>query len=137
MIWFDLSDNIQLLLFIVQKENFMAERRTIPRKKFAYYLRILNDDTQQIFGHMVECSETGFQLDTTVPHPIGKDYYLRVELTPDLAVADRPFIIFIGQTKWCKMDEFEPNSYHVGFQILEIMPDDREIFLSILKKFAK
>jgi hypothetical protein len=113
----------------------MAERRTIPRKKFGYYLRILDDDTQEILGHMVECSETGFQLDTTVPHPTEKDYYLRVELTPDLA--DRPFIIFIGRTIWCKMDEIEPNLYHVGFKMMEIMPDDNEIFLTILKKFSK
>ena len=113
----------------------MPERRTTPRKKFSFYMRVLNDDTQEILGHMVEVGEIGLQLETTVPLPLQKDFYLRLELTPDLA--DRPFIIFIGQTKWCKMDEFEPNSYHVGFQMLEIMPDDREIFLSILKKFAK
>jgi len=113
----------------------MAERRTIPRKKFDYYLRISDDDTQEILGHLVEVSATGFQLDTTVAHPAEKDYYLRVELTPDLG--DKPFIIFIGRSKWCKMDEIEPNLYHVGFQIMEIMPDDKEIFLGILKKYGK
>lgn len=113
----------------------MPERRTIPRKKFDYYLRILDDDTQEILGHMVEVSPTGFQLDTTLPLPVGKDYYLRVELTPDLA--NRPFIIFIGRSRWCKMDTIEPNSYHVGFQLMEIMPDDKEIFLYIVKKFGK
>ncbi len=113
----------------------MPERRTTPRKKFDYYLRVVDDDTEEILGHMVEVSATGFQLDTTMPRPIDKDSYLRVELTSDLG--DRPFIIFIGRSKWCRMDEIELNLYHVGFQMMEIMPDDKEIFLGILKKFGR
>ena len=113
----------------------MPERRTTPRKKFDYYLRVVDDDTQAILGHMVEVSSLGFQLDTTGPLPTEKEYYLRVELTPDLG--NRPFIVFIGLSKWCKMDAIEPNLYHVGFQMMEILPDDREIFLNILKKFGK
>jgi len=70
-----------------------------------------------------------------VPLPLQKDFYLRLELTPDLA--DRPFIIFIARTKWCKIDEIEPNLYHVGFEIAEIMPDDKEIFLRVLAKYGQ
>ena len=113
----------------------MPEKRTTPRKKFSFYMRVINDDTHEILGHMVEVGAIGLQLETTVPLPLQKDYYLRLELTPDLA--DRPFIIFIARTKWCKMDDIEPNQYHVGFAIVEIMPDDKEIFLRILSKYGK
>ncbi|MBK7317482.1 MAG: PilZ domain-containing protein [Anaerolineales bacterium] len=113
----------------------MPERRTTPRKKFDYYLRVVDDDTQGIIGHMVEVSPYGLQLETTAPYPVEKDYYLRVELTPELA--DRPFIIFIARSKWCRIDEIEPNLYHVGFAMVEIMPDDREIFLRILARFGR
>ncbi len=113
----------------------MPERRTTPRKKFDYYLRVVDDDTQGILGHMVEVSPIGLQLETTAPCPVEKDYYLRVELTPELA--DRPFIIFIARSKWCRIDEIEPNLYHVGFAMSEIMPDDREIFLRILARFGR
>lgn len=113
----------------------MPERRTTPRRKFEYYLRIVDDDTQKILGHLVEVSADGFQLDTTAPLLVDKDHYLRVELTSELA--DRPFIILLARTKWCRMDEIEPNQYHIGFGILEILPDDREIFLRILAKYGK
>jgi hypothetical protein len=116
-------------------ESLMPERRTTPRKKFSFYMRVVNDDTQEILGHMVEVGAIGLQLETTVPLPLQKDYYLRLELTPELA--DRPFIIFIARSKWCKIDEIEPNLYRVGFEIAEIMPDDREIFLRILAKYGK
>jgi hypothetical protein len=98
-------------------------------------MRVLNDDTQEILGHMVEVGAIGLQLETTAPLPLQRDYYLRLELTADLA--DRPFMIFIARTKWCKMDTIEPNLYHVGFEIIEIMPDDKDIFLRILTKYGK
>ena len=113
----------------------MPERRTTPRKKFSFYMSVINDDTQEILGHMVEVSAIGLQLETTVPLPLNKDYYLRLELTPELA--DRPFIIFIARTKWCKIDDIEPNLYSVGFEIVEIMPDDRQIFLRIIAKYGE
>jgi hypothetical protein len=110
----------------------MQERRTQPRKKFSLYIRVLDDDTQEQVGHMVEVSPDGFKLETSTALPLDKDYYLRVELTPELA--DRPFIIFIARSRWCKTGIL-PNLYHCGFQIVEIMPDDKEIFQNIVRKY--
>jgi hypothetical protein len=112
----------------------MPERRTAPRKKFSFYMRVLNDDTQEMLGHMVEVGALGLQLETSMPLPLQKDYYLRLELNSE--VADRPYMVFIACTKWCKMDDIEPNLYRVGFEIVEIMPDDKEIFLRILAKYG-
>lgn len=112
----------------------MAERRTTPRKNVSFYMRVLNDDTQEILGHMVEVSMIGLRLETTAPLPQNKDYYLRLELTPDLG--NVPYIVFIARTKWCKIDEILPNLYHVGFEIVEIMPEDRDVFGQILARYG-
>lgn len=112
----------------------MPERRTIPRKKFSFYMRVLDDDTGQGLGHMVEVSASGLQLETTKPLPVEKDYYLHLELNAE--VADRPYMVFIARTKWCRIDEIQPNLYRVGFEVIEIMPDDKEIFLRILNKYG-
>ncbi|MBM3124251.1 MAG: PilZ domain-containing protein [Chloroflexi bacterium] len=111
----------------------MPERRTTPRKKFALYLRVMNDDTQEQLGHLVELSNSGLKLETSMALPIERDYYLRVELTPELA--DRPFIVFIGRTKWCKAGII-PDLYQCGFHISEIMPDDQQILTNIQRKFG-
>ncbi len=94
----------------------------------------MNDDTEEILGHMVEVSAAGLRLETVGPLPINKDYYLRVELTPDLG--DLPYIVFIARSKWCKIDNIQPNLFRVGFEMIEIMPEDREIFLRIQAKFG-
>lgn len=112
----------------------MAEKRTVPRKKFSMYMRVLNDDTAEIVGHMIEIGAIGFRLETVEPLPLEKDYYLRLELTPD--VGDVPYIVFIAQTRWIKPDTLQPNLYQVGFELKEIMPEDKEIFLRILEKYG-
>jgi hypothetical protein len=112
----------------------MPEKRTVPRKKFNMYMRVLNDDTGEILGHMVEVSRTGLRLETVGPQPLEKDFYLRIDLTPDLG--PMPFIVFIARTKWCKMDTIQPNLFQVGFEIIEIVPEDKEAFLRIIQKYA-
>lgn len=110
----------------------MPERRTTPRKKFILYMRVMDDDTGEQLGHMIEVSATGLQLETTTQLPLERDYYLRLELTAELA--DRPFIVFIARSKWCKIDDIQPNLYHIGFAVVEILPDDKEIFVSLVQK---
>ena len=63
---------------------------------------------------------------------VGDGWLAGPELTPELA--DRPFIIFIARSRWCKTGIL-PNLYHCGFQIVEIMPDDKEIFQNIVRKY--
>lgn len=112
----------------------MPEKRTVPRKKFNMYMRVLNDDTGEILGHMVEISPTGLRLETVGPLQLNQDFYLRIELTPDLG--PMPFIIFIARTKWCKMDAIQPNLFQVGFEIVEIVQEDKEAFLRIMQKYT-
>ena len=112
----------------------MPERRTVPRKKFALYMRVMDDDTGVQLGHMIEVSATGLQLETTKKPPLERDYYLRLELTAELA--DRPFIVFIARTKWVKSDDIQPNLFHVGFAITEILPDDKQIFVNLVQKYG-
>jgi hypothetical protein len=112
----------------------MADKRTTPRKNVSFYMRVLNDDTEEILGHMVEVSEIGLRLETVGPLPLNTDYFLRLELTPD--VGSIPYIVFSAQTKWCKIDEIQPNLYRVGFKIIEMIPEDKEIFQRILAKYA-
>ncbi len=112
----------------------MPERRTVPRKKFVLYLRVMDDDSQEQLGHMVEVSAVGLQLETSAPILIERDYYLRLELTAELA--DRPYIVFVARSKWCKTDDIQPNLYRVGFAIREILPEDKEIFLNLVQKYG-
>ena len=113
----------------------MPERRTVPPRKFSFYMRVLEDDSEQTGGHLVEGSPQGFRLETTAPLPLQKEYHLHMELTPD--VSDKLFIFFAGRTKWCQPDTIMPNLYHVGFQMTDISPHDQEIYQRLLEKYGE
>lgn len=112
-----------------------AEKRHAPRKKFAFYMRVFDDETEETVGHLVDISALGIRLETPDPLPSGREYRLRMELTPE--VSDTLFMFFAARSKWCRPDEIMPNLYHVGFEITQISPHDREIYQRLLERYGE
>jgi hypothetical protein len=63
----------------------MDERRHRERKDFSYYMRLVDNDTQNLVGHLVDISSGGFKLDSQEPIPVNKDFRLRMDLTSEVA----------------------------------------------------
>ena len=112
----------------------MSERRNIERKDFSYYMRLVDNDTQKLVGHLVDISSGGFKLDSQAPIPIDKDYRLRMDLTSD--VAGKPSMVFVARSKWCEVDPLDPFIYNVGFQLVNISPADLDIFNRMMEKYG-
>lgn len=113
----------------------MSERRNIERKEFSYYMRLIDNDTQDLIGHLVDISSGGFKLDSQTPIPVNKDFRLRMELTSE--VADKPTMTFIARSKWCEIDPLDPFVYNVGFQMINISPGDLNIIKRMMEKYGK
>ena len=112
----------------------MDERRRLERKDFSYYMRLVDDDTQNILGHLVDISSGGFKLDSQKPIPVDKDFRLRMDLTGE--VANKPFMVFVARSKWCEVDPLDPFVYNVGFQLINIAPSDLEIINRMTEKYG-
>ena len=113
----------------------MDERRNRERKDFSYYMQLVDSDTQQLVGHLVDISSGGFKLDSQAPIPLNKDFRLRMDLTSE--VADKPTMAFVARSKWCEVDPLDPFIYNVGFQLVNISPGDREIINRMIEKYGK
>jgi len=98
-------------------------------------MKVVDDDTEQTVGHLVEIGLTGLRLETIAPLAPGKDYHLRMELTPE--VSAKLFMFFSARTKWCKIDNIQPNLYQVGFQITGMEPGDREIYQRLVEMYGE
>jgi hypothetical protein len=98
-------------------------------------MRVLDDDTEETVGHLVEVSPTGMRLETTAPVPLEKVYHVHMELTPD--VSDRLFMFVSIRSKWCKTDTIMPNLYRVGFEIVNIAPHDHDIYQRLLELYGQ
>lgn len=119
---------------LLNEEICIVERRKIDRKDFSYYMQLVDDKTHELVGHLADISSRGFKLDKLSPIPPEKDIRFRMELTDD--VADKPYMVFITRSKWCKVDPFNPFCYNVGIQLINITPTDIEIFNRLIEKYG-
>jgi hypothetical protein len=113
----------------------MDDRRHQERKDFSYYMRLVDNDTQNLVGHLVDISSGGFKLDSQAPIPINKDFRLRMDLTSE--VADKPAMVFVARSRWCEVDPLDPFIYNVGFQLINISPADLDIIIRMMEKYGK
>jgi hypothetical protein len=111
-----------------------SDRRRQKRRRFIYYMQVLDANTLQFVGHLTEISLTGFRLDSDRPLPVNVHFKLRVDLTQD--VANKSYLIFSGQSKWCEMDKLEPNSYNIGFEVGNLSYDDSMIFKRMYDRYG-
>ena len=112
----------------------MVEKRVLKRRSFSYYMQAVDNSTQKTIGYLSDISPTGFRLDCKQALPAGHDYQLRLDLTSE--VATKPFMIIVARSKWCRIDEFDPFVYDIGFQLVEIAPEDADIFQRIVEKYG-
>ena len=112
----------------------MQERRRQPRRKMGFYFKVLDTDTEEIFGHMNDVSMLGLMLDCLKPIPVNLKFRISLEATPD--VSDTEFIDMVVQSIWCRKDPITPNVYNVGFSILEINPHDADVLQRIIDQYG-
>jgi len=110
------------------------ERRFNKRRKFGYYMRVVDSNTHELVGYLSDISNRGFKLDSAHPLTVDKDYALRLDLTPE--ISEKSFIAFVARTKWSQPDSTDPFAHNEGFLIVNIAPRDAEIFQRIVDKYG-
>ena len=116
-------------------EEFDAqERRRSKRRNLSYYLPVINDYDQQIFGHLVDISMKGFMLDSKRSIPINQDFNLRLDLTE--SIANKSIVRFVARSKWCRPDSIQPFIYNVGLEFTSISQSDSEIVRIISERYG-
>lgn len=113
----------------------MADKRKTPRRKFSSYMRVVEDDTEETVGYLVDVSVKGLQLETNEVINMKKDYHMRMELTPD--ISDKLFLFLTARPKWIHPDDIMPNLFRVGFEIVSAQPHDYEIYQKLVEYYGE
>src|SRR5512140_1868934 len=110
------------------------DRRRVKRRNVSYYMPIVDNDTAQTVGHLVDISMVGIMIDCKRNIPSGQEYHLRLDLME--GIAEKPEVDFTAQCKWCRSDKIQPYLYNAGFEITDISEEDREIIRKIAEKYG-
>ena len=112
----------------------LKEHRKMERRDFSYYMSVSDAETDEHVGIMTDISLGGFKLDSRQPIPNGQLSHLRLELSDD--ITPQAGLDFFGRSKWCRPDYFGPSIYNVGFEIVNILPDDKIILQRVLERYG-
>lgn len=111
------------------------ERRIVNRRKFGYYMPVVDIQTQECVGYLSDISPLGFRLEGTKQIKIDSELSLRLDLTPD--ISSKSYIVIQAKAVWSQPDPTMPNEYLHGFQVLSILPNDQAIYQQIINRFGK
>ena len=56
----------------------VTDRRKLLRRNLSYYMRVLDEVSGKLIGHLSDISTGGFKLDCSRPVPLKKDFRLRL-----------------------------------------------------------
>jgi hypothetical protein len=112
----------------------VAERRKLLRRNLSYYMRVLDDVTGKLIGHLSDISTGGFKLDCPRSIPLNVDFRLRIDQTAE--ISNNSYLSFSARAVWRRGDQYDPNTYNVGFQIVEMTPADYDIFIKMFNTYA-
>ena len=117
-----------------KQPNRITEKRKEKRRTFGYYMPVFDERGDEVVGHLSDVSQTGFRIDSREAILTDKLFRLRLNLTPE--VSDKEFITFVARSVWCQHDRFDIWTHNVGFNIVEIDPEDAEIYRIIVDKYG-
>lgn len=112
----------------------MQERRSTKRIKISYYVPVVNADSYEQLGILLEITPDGLLVDSNKLVPLDLPLRLRLDLTDE--TFEQPFLTFTAQAKWTRPDRMEPSFYNIGFQITQLADGDKEILEKIMEKYA-
>ncbi len=115
-------------------KTVIQERRKYKRRNLSYYLPIVDSNTEQVIGHLVDISRVGIMIDCKKSIPSGQNFDLRLDLMEN--VGDKASVEFVAQCKWCRSDKVQPYLYNAGFAIINISEADAEIIQKIADKYG-
>ena len=100
----------------------MTENRRMKRWHVIYYLRIFDQDTGSLLGHLVDITTEGIKMVSEDPIPAGKGFRLRMEVPVEGRKAEGVF--FNARSLWSSKDT-NPDFYATGFHLEN--PDNETI----------
>jgi len=111
----------------------MDDRRKLKRRHLIYYLRVFEQGTNKLVGHLVDLTQEGIMLISENPIEVNKVHHLRMILPSRMGGNEE--WLFDAESRWCKKD-INPDFYDTGFKLLNLEPKGLEIISNLIQGFG-
>jgi hypothetical protein len=111
----------------------MHEKRKTKRVHLIYYLRLFDNQTNDLVGHLVDITTDGIMMISEKPIQIGKDFSFKMHLPGN--ITGREEIDFEACCLWCRKD-FNPDFYVSGYKIEKISPKELKTITALINSYG-
>lgn len=111
----------------------MTEKRKLKRRHLIYYLRVFDQNSNQLLGHLVDITTEGAMLISEKPIITNTLFQAKMVLPEEIEGSKD--ITFGANSIWCKKD-VNPDYYVTGFQLQDVTDDDLEIIEQLIVEFG-
>jgi hypothetical protein len=108
------------------------ERRTLKRWHLIFYLRVFDEESAAVLGHIVDISENGMMLLSDNPIPVTKNFRVWVDVPSETGPRQR--IHLEARSLWSHND-INPDFYDTGFYIKDPLPDTIHQLNQLIEEF--
>ncbi|MFN2310120.1 MAG: PilZ domain-containing protein [Gammaproteobacteria bacterium] len=108
----------------------MSDQRKAERKQIATQLPVVDVNTGHVVGDLADLSPEGFMILARMDLPMNAVFQLSVALPKVMRGVDT--LYFGAESLWCS-DAYSPGLYWVGFQFIDISPQDQEVLEQFLE----
>ena len=93
----------------------MTENRSLKRWHLIYYLRVFDQDTSSLLGHLVDISTEGMKMVSEMPIPTEQKFRFKMEAPLEHSTAEE--LLLDAYSLWCNRDA-NPDFYATGFRLV-------------------
>lgn len=111
----------------------MSDRRTLHRRHLIYYLKVFEQGSDILLGHLVDITEEGLMIVSEKSMEEGKFLKMRMQLPRE--IDGNEYIDIDARSMWCRKDA-NPSLFGVGFKFEYVDADSRQIIFELIHEFG-
>lgn len=111
----------------------MPDRRKVERKPLVAYTQVYDLYGGQLLGSLAEITPLGIMVIGDRPLAKNTNVTLAIEV-PDLEGIKASRMVIPARVVWSDVD-ISPNFFNVGFEFLEVKPEQAHIIEAIMKEY--
>lgn len=111
----------------------MSNRRVSERKHLVYYLQVVDRNTNQPVGRLVDITAEGLMLVSDYPLATNTIFNLRMILP--VGAPEGQHLDFDAKSLWCSND-INPEFYDTGFQLLNATSEEIETIENLIADYG-
>ncbi|MCM8813168.1 MAG: PilZ domain-containing protein [Candidatus Omnitrophica bacterium] len=108
-------------------------QRKLHRRHLIYYLRVFNQQSGVMLGHLVDITPDGVMLVSETAIAVGAKYQCEMVLPQEISGTKK--VCFEARSVWTKQD-INPDFFATGFEIRNISEKDIDLIGTLVDRFG-